>query len=132
MPTTSPTPTQHSSVEPILAPPSRTADRIRQAAYVLAMVVHGILALLFAGVVLVARDLRDCGIFSTTECDGATGGESAADLSALAIGAASWAALTFFFFKSKDKPRVYWAFLISPAWFFVATRIAAALILSSS
>jgi hypothetical protein len=109
METTSPTSTQHTAVKPM---------RARDFAFAMAIVVHGALGLLWAGMILLIRDLRDCFM---TECDGVTGAEWAADLTAWTIGGVSWAALTYLFVKSMHKRSIYWAFLVSPGWFVVAT-----------
>jgi hypothetical protein len=97
--------------------------------FALVIVIHGILGLLWAGVVLAARSFRDCSWWGSG-CDGVTGSEWAADLTVWAIGGGTWLALAYLFFRWMRSSRIYWGFLIAPVWAYAAVQFAAAVILS--
>jgi hypothetical protein len=118
-----------SAEDPSRTPVPRTAGSTITVAGQLILVAHGIVGLLWAAVILTAHNLRDCGLWAAT-CDGVTAGEGATEALVWILGGATWAAITAFVFTSGGRGRMYWALLLSPAWFLLAGYMGAAALLA--
>jgi hypothetical protein len=83
-----------------------------------ALAFHAILGLVWLGLGLLGRSLRDCPILEP--CNGTTTAESATDIAVLVIGCLTWLAVTIAIVQLIERRGSYLPVLLAPAWAMLA------------